>query len=257
MKKINLGLCGLGRMGKAIKALVQSGREAFLVSPGLRVEFCIQAERGRHTQHGLPELCDVWIDFSSPDGARNLLLETKAPCVSGTTGFRPAQWDEWLNLGSDRALSHASNFSIGIQSILKWFKQDAALLNTHFHPTLLEQHHALKKDAPSGTAKSLADALQMKARNPGEQQAETSLPRSASCENNAVSQSGETSAIWSIRAGDIYSSHRVFFSGQGETLEVVHTAYDPTVFARGALLCAAALVGLPAGFYSIDQLLHA
>jgi 4-hydroxy-tetrahydrodipicolinate reductase len=103
---------------------------------------------------------------------------------------------------------------------------------------VVEQHHAGKKDAPSGTALDFVEALGAMATGGDPRRAERPV------------------ATHSLRAGTIPGTHRVILSGDGETLELVHTVYDRSVFARGALRAARFVHGKPAGLYSVDDLIH-
>jgi len=123
----------------------------------------------------------------------------------------------------------ASNFSVGV-NVLFWLTQKAAeLLGEDFNPEIVETHHTMKKDAPSGTAKTLADILRA-VRN-------SEIP------------------IQSIREGDVVGEHIVIFSGPGESLELRHRAANRGIFAGGALRAAKWIVDKPAGLYSMQNVL--
>jgi 4-hydroxy-tetrahydrodipicolinate reductase len=110
-----------------------------------------------------------------------------------------------------------------------------------FQTEIVEHHHAGKKDAPSGTAKALADLLR---------------PSGEGERSGQGQQAGREIPIHSIRAGSVPGTHRVILSGAGETLEIVHTVYDRGVFARGALRAARFLHRRAPGSYSIEDLLR-
>jgi 4-hydroxy-tetrahydrodipicolinate reductase len=114
--------------------------------------------------------------------------------------------------------------------VLFWLTQKAAeLLGNDFNPEIVETHHTMKKDAPSGTAKTLADILRA-VRN-------SEIP------------------IQSIREGDVVGEHIVIFSGPGESLELRHRAANRGIFAGGALRAAKWIVDKPAGLYSMQNVL--
>ena len=125
----------------------------------------------------------------------------------------------------------ASNFSVGV-NVLFWLTRKAAeLLERDFDPEIIETHHKMKKDAPSGTAETLAEILKAEQKNQNE------IP------------------IQSIREGEVVGEHTVIFSGLGERLELTHRAASREIFARGALRAAKWIVGRPPGLYSMQDVL--
>jgi 4-hydroxy-tetrahydrodipicolinate reductase len=125
----------------------------------------------------------------------------------------------------------ASNFSVGV-NVLVWLTQKAAeLLGSDFNPEIVETHHKMKKDAPSGTAKTLADFLK------------------------AGRKSNSEIPIQSIREGDVVGEHSVIFSGPSERLELSHRAANREIFARGALRAAKWIINKPPGLYSMQDVL--
>ena len=125
----------------------------------------------------------------------------------------------------------ASNFSIGVNVLFALTRRAGEILGPEFTPEISETHHQMKKDAPSGTAKTLAEILQ-KARKTEDQ-----------------------IRIESIREGEVVGDHTVIFSGPGERLELTHRASSREIFARGALRAAEWIVGKPAGLYSMQDVL--
>ncbi len=116
--------------------------------------------------------------------------------------------------------------------MLFWLTRKAGeLLGRDFDAEIVETHHQMKKDAPSGTAKTLGDVLK------AAQQIENEIP------------------IQSIREGDVVGEHTVVFSGRGERLELTHRAASREIFARGALRAAGWVIGKPAGLYSMQDVL--
>jgi 4-hydroxy-tetrahydrodipicolinate reductase len=114
--------------------------------------------------------------------------------------------------------------------VLFWLTRKAAeLLGQDFSPEIIETHHKMKKDAPSGTAKTLADVLK-------------------------TAQKKEI-PIQSIREGDVVGEHTVIFTGPGERLELTHRAANREIFARGALRAAHWIMGKPPGLYTMQDVL--
>jgi 4-hydroxy-tetrahydrodipicolinate reductase len=125
----------------------------------------------------------------------------------------------------------ASNFSIGV-NVLFWLTRKAAeQLGVDFDAEIIETHHKMKKDAPSGTAKTLAEVLK------ASKKAKREIP------------------IQSIREGDIVGEHTVIFSGPAERLELTHRAASREIFARGALRAAKWIINQPPGLYSMQDVL--
>jgi 4-hydroxy-tetrahydrodipicolinate reductase len=116
--------------------------------------------------------------------------------------------------------------------VLFWLTRKAAeLLGRDFNPQIIETHHKMKKDAPSGTAKTLAEILK------------------------ALREMRNEIPIESIREGDVVGEHVVIYSGPGERLELRHRAASREIFARGALRAAQWIIGKPPGLYSMQDVL--
>jgi 4-hydroxy-tetrahydrodipicolinate reductase len=178
--------------------------------------------------------CDVAIDFSHADAiteiSRVALLHRK-PLVIGTTGYSNEQCRTIEETGHSLPIVFASNFSIGV-NVLFWLTRKAAeRLGSDFDAEIVETHHKMKKDAPSGTAKTLAEILKLARKTPSE------------------------ISIQSIREGDVVGEHTVIFSGPAERLELTHRAADREIFARGALHAAKWVIGKPPGLYSMQDVL--
>jgi 4-hydroxy-tetrahydrodipicolinate reductase len=176
----------------------------------------------------------VVVDFSSDDGAREALalaLDLNAALLVGTTALPPSTLG-LLHAAAPRIpLLITPNTAIGVAVLAAAVSAAARVLGRRFDCSIVESHHRLKKDSPSGTALRLADA----ARNAG-----------AVIENNQVV---------SIRGGDVVGEHTVRFAGDGEYLEFTHRATSRDVFARGALHAAQWLSGRAPGLYSIEDVL--
>jgi 4-hydroxy-tetrahydrodipicolinate reductase len=211
-----------GRMGRTVLDLAKSDREIEIVS---------QCDLGDPIEPAIKN-CDVAIDFSQADSideiCRAALQHGKA-LVIGTTGHSPQQRKTIEETAHSAPIVLASNFSVGV-NVLLWLTQKAAeLLGSDFHPEIVETHHKMKKDAPSGTAKTLAEILKT-VRN-------SEIP------------------IQSIREGDVVGEHTVTFTGPGESLELTHRAANRGIFAVGALLAAKWIVHKPPGLYSMRDVL--
>jgi 4-hydroxy-tetrahydrodipicolinate reductase len=172
------------------------------------------------------------------------------PLLVGTTGFDAAGQAE-LKLAAQRvAVLIAPNTSVGVAVLSELVAQAAVALGEAFDVDISEAHHRTKRDAPSGTALSLGEAV---AQARGESLSEVAVyarygkdtPRSHGSVGFSV-----------VRAGDIVGEHTVSFAGAGERLELTHRAWDRMTFAWGALRAAAWLLGRPAGLYGMQDVLR-
>lgn len=174
---------------------------------------------------------DVAIDFSLPtgfDGILELCLARGRALVSGTTGLEESQRAA-LDTAAERIpVLSAANFSLGVAVLAELVRRAAAAL-PGWDCDIVEAHHTHKKDAPSGTALHLGQAV--------------------------ADGRGRPPHYASLRAGDIVGEHTVQFAGLGERLELIHRATDRDIFARGALETARRLVGRSPGRYAIADLI--
>jgi 4-hydroxy-tetrahydrodipicolinate reductase len=211
-----------GRMGKTVCELSQSDPE---------IEISAQCDLGDSIEPAMKN-CDVAIDFSQADSIDEICraaLQHGKSLVIGTTGHSQQQRKTIEKTARSAPIILASNFSVGV-NVLLWLTQKAAtLLGSEFNPEIVETHHKMKKDAPSGTAKTLAEILKA-VRN-------SEIP------------------IQSIREGDVVGEHTVIFSGPGESLELTHRAANRGIFAGGALRAAKWIVGKPPRLYSMQDVL--
>ena len=213
-----------GRMGKTISDLANGDSEISVVG---------QCDLGDQIQPAMKN-CDVAIDFSNANAADEICaaaLQHRTPLVIGTTGHSQEQRRLIEETAQSLPIVFASNFSIGV-NVLFWLTGKAAeQLGGDFDVEIVETHHTMKKDAPSGTAKTLAEVLR------ATKKTETEIP------------------IQSIREGDVVGEHTVIFSGPSECLELTHRAASREIFARGALHAAKWIINQPPGLYSMQDVL--
>ena len=194
---------------------------------------------------------DVAVDFSNSSVTRSNLAACRAvrkPLLIGTTGFASELASEFDAAARDIPLLVAPNTSLGVALLTELVRTAAAALPPEFDIEVLEAHHRMKRDAPSGTALALGRAAAEGRGRPFETSAAT--PRQA----GTPRREGEI-GFAVIRAGDIVGEHTVLMAGPGESLALRHEATDRAVFARGALKAAAWLAGRPAGRYFMRDLL--
>jgi 4-hydroxy-tetrahydrodipicolinate reductase len=196
--------------------------------------------------------CDVAIDFSLPAATLATLraaADAGVAYVTGTTGLTEDERGEIERLARRVPVIHAPNFSVAV-NVLVWLAGAAARrLGADYDAELVEIHHAAKRDAPSGTALRLAEAV---AEARGHQLAERLV----------LTREGETGArpqgaigIQALRGGDCAGEHTVLFAGRGERLELIHRASTRDHFARGAVRAAVWLADKGPGLYRIEQVL--
>ena len=213
-----------GRMGKTIVDL--AGRDP-------KIDIVAQCDLGDAIETAM-KTCDVAIDFSQPGAIEDICRaasQHRKSLVIGTTGHSPAQKGVIENAARSLPIVFASNFSIGVNALFWLTRRAAELLGPEFDLEIVETHHQMKKDAPSGTAKTLAEILRAARRIDGQ------IPTQ------------------SIREGDVVGEHTVIFAGPGERLELSHKASSREIFARGALRAAEWVVGKPPGLYSMQDVL--
>lgn len=192
---------------------------------------------------------DIAIDFSNAQATQSNLAACRAarkPLLIGTTGFASDLTAQFAEAAKDIPLLVAPNTSLGVTLLIELVRQAARALPTQFDIEIIEAHHRMKRDAPSGTALALGKAAaEGRGRSLGTEEA-VRRPGTAR-------QDGEI-GFAVIRGGDIVGEHSVLFAGMGEGLTLSHRATDRAIFARGALQAAAWLESRPAGQYFMRDL---
>ncbi len=195
---------------------------------------------------------DVVIDFSSPkalDGLIDYCTEKKVAAIFCTTGYTKEQMEQIRAAAEKTAVMKSANMSLGINMLLKLVQEAAKLLApAGFDMEIVERHHNLKVDAPSGTALALADSINEAL----EQQYEYKFDRSQDRKRREKYEIG----ISAVRGGNIVGEHEVIFAGLDEVIEFKHTAYSKSVFAKGAVQAAKYMAGKPAGFYDMGDVIR-
>ena len=194
---------------------------------------------------------DVIIDFSVSTVIDKLLdySETKKiPVVLCTTGLSPEQLNKMSKVSEKVAVLKSANMSLGINTLMKLLKDAANVFApAGFDIEIVEKHHNQKVDAPSGTALALADSIN-EARN---NEYEYVYDRSQVRQKRGAKELG----ISAVRGGTIVGEHEVIFAGIDEVIEIKHTAYSKSVFAKGAVEAAKFLAGKSAGMYDMADVI--
>lgn len=238
-------------MGQVISGLIAADSEAELVAG-------IDARDDGHNPY--PVFTDInecsieadcLIDFSAAAAVDKMLeycVVRKLPCVLCTTGLSEAQLQKVKEVSGQIAVLKSANMSLGINLLLKLLKNAAGVLApAGFDMEIVEKHHNLKVDAPSGTALALADSINAEFNN----EYEYVYDRSARREKRPRKEIG----ISAVRGGTIVGDHDVIFAGSDEVITFSHTAYSKAVFGKGAVQAAKFLAGKPAGMYDMSDVI--
>lgn len=200
-------------------------------------------------------LCDIEadaiIDFSNAkaiDGLLDYCAQRKMPCVLCTTGLSEVQLSRIKEVAKETAMLKSANMSLGVNMLLKLLKEAAGILApAGFDIEIVEKHHSLKVDAPSGTALALADSINEELGN----EYEYVYDRSTRREKRPQKEIG----ISAVRGGTIVGDHDVIFAGTDEVITFSHSAYTKAIFAKGAVQAAKFLAGKPAGLYDMSHVI--
>lgn len=196
--------------------------------------------------------CDVIIDFSTKEMAMEVLelaIAHKKGLVCGTTGFTAEEMQRFRNAGEQIPMLYAANTSKLVNIMNKLLELVTRTAGEDLDIEILEMHDQWKKDAPSGTSKEMGEIM---AHALGKELSDIAV---YGREGSSPRETG-TIGYHSLRAGNIPSSHTVYFGGMGERLEITHHSYNWECFARGACDCAAYLADKGPGFYSIKDVLN-
>ncbi len=254
-----------GRMGRSlVRAVVAAGPEARLTAATERAGSASLGQDagvvatgqalGVTIEAGVPAsgLADVWIDFTVPAatiGNTEAAVAAGASLVIGTTGLEPAQRAAIERAAKKVPVVFAANYSIGINVMLKLIADAAQTLGPSYDLEIVETHHRAKRDAPSGTALRLAEAL---AEATGRD-----LATDARYERHGEigPRPGTQIGLQTLRGGDVIGDHTVHFMGIGDRVEITHRASSRDTFAVGAVRAALWLAGRPAGLYDMRAVL--
>jgi len=195
---------------------------------------------------------DVIIDFTSPSSTmENIRLASKKgrAMVIGTSGLSKDEMKEIETLTKNIPCIVASNMSTGVNLLLKILHDVARVLGDEYDIEIVESHHRLKKDAPSGTALKMAQVIA--------DAVNRNLDEVAVYSRKGIigERTKKEIGIQTVRAGDIVGEHTVMFGGLGERIEITHKASSRDTFARGALKAASWVSGKQAGLYDMQDVL--
>ncbi|MDE7268120.1 MAG: 4-hydroxy-tetrahydrodipicolinate reductase [Lachnospiraceae bacterium] len=250
MTKVIMHGCN-GKMGQMITNIIAADEE---------IEIVAGVDASDHIKNAYPVFsniaqcdvaADVVIDFcaaAAVDALLDYCVEKQIPCVLCTTGLSEAQIAHVDEAAKKTAVLKSANMSLGVNMLLKILKKAAeALVPAGFDIEIVEKHHNLKVDAPSGTALALADTINEEFNN----QYEYVYDRSQKRERRSDKEIG----ISAVRGGTIVGDHDVIFAGEDEVITFSHRAYSKALFAKGAVQAAKFLKGKPAGRYDMKDVI--
>lgn len=243
-------LCGAnGKMGKAVDSIVTADNDAKIVA-GIDLIDNGNSYPIYKSIYDVKENFDVIIDFSHPSVTDSILdyaKENNIPAVICTTGLSKEQISKIEFYSKEVPLFFSANMSIGINLLIDLVKRASRILEENFDIEIIEKHHNLKLDAPSGTALAIADGIaEAVSFNP-----EYVYDRHSVRKKRDKAEIG----IHSMRGGTIVGEHSVIFAGNNEVIEINHSATSKEVFAVGAVKAAKFMKGKPAGLYNMTQLI--
>ncbi len=231
-----------GRMGQAVAACCEA-------DPG--VEVGARVDVGDPLAGALAD-CDAVIDFSFHTFTVELAeacAEAGKRLVVGTTGHSEAELAAIAEIAGRLPIVMAPNYSIGVNTLFWLTRKAADILGPTFDLEVVEMHHRMKEDAPSGTAKRLAEILcEARELSYGE---DTRHGR----EGIVGRRGGDEIGVHSMRGGDVVGDHTVVYANTGERVELTHKASSRDTFANGAIRAAKWLADRPAGIYDMQDVL--
>jgi 4-hydroxy-tetrahydrodipicolinate reductase len=228
-------------MGRAIAAAIEEAGH----------EFCVGVDAGGDPEPLLGQ-CDCALDFSAPEGLEANLKAAKSagiPILIGTTGLEEMHFTLIAEAAATIPVLQTGNTSLGITLIAHLVQEAAARLGDEWDIEVLEMHHRMKVDAPSGTAKLLGEAAA----------AGRGIDLKGNMESGRHGHTGERGhgaiGFATLRGGTVAGEHSVIFAGPQERLTLAHAAEDRAIFARGAVKGGLWLIGREPGRYRMEDVL--
>jgi 4-hydroxy-tetrahydrodipicolinate reductase len=196
------------------------------------------------------EGCDVIIDFTGPEASLNHFRIAAAhgkAMIIGTTGFSAEALREMEGTAGARAVI-SPNMSVGMNLMFDMVERLSKMLKEGYDIEIVEMHHRLKKDSPSGTAVKLMEVVESAQPDKAWQEVFGRKGMTGERKDNEI-------GVLALRGGDVVGEHTVMFAGTGERLEITHRAYSRENFARGAIIAAKWIMDKGAGIYTMKHVL--
>ncbi len=249
---VNIGIVGCnGRMGHFVADAVEQNNQTnalFGVDAFGESSYSFPVYK---SFSDIKEAPDAIIDFSNPallDDMLGYAVKNSVPCVICTTGYSQEQVDKIKAASEQIAIFYSGNMSLGINLLIELAKEAAKVLGNSFDIEIIEKHHNLKVDAPSGTALMIADGIS----DVLDEEPQYVYDRHSYRKKRSKNEIG----IHAVRGGTIVGEHEVIFAGHDEVVTVTHQAQSKEVFAVGAVNAAVFLASQKAGMYNMGNLLN-
>lgn len=242
------GACG--RMGRVIARLCKEREDCTVVAGIDKLAEKYDDFPVYKSVFDMTEKPDVIIDFSHPSALDDLLSYCKingVPAVFATTGYSDEERARITSASAEIPVFFTFNMSLGINLLVELARKATQILGGEFDIEIVEKHHNRKKDAPSGTAVMIAEAINEELNN----------TKHYVYDRHSVRKPRDKSeiGIHSVRGGTIVGEHDVIFAGHDEVITISHSAQSREVFAAGAVNAAVFLCGKPAGLYAMSDLI--
>jgi len=262
----NIAIFGAnGRMGRVLIEAIEENADDKLVAaavrPGSSLMGADVGELAGIGKKGLLVCADlsdqvkqiqVLIDFTLPaaltDNLAFCIVHNK-PIVVGTTGLNTEQKAALTSAAKHIPIVFAANYSVGVNLMLNLVRKAAAVMASTADIEIIEAHHRFKKDAPSGTAIAIGEAI---ADEIGRDLSECAV---YGREGETGEREHQTIGFATVRAGDVVGEHTALFADIGERLEITHKASSRLTFAKGAVKAASWIIDKPAGLYDMEDVL--
>ncbi|MBN3490446.1 4-hydroxy-tetrahydrodipicolinate reductase [Acholeplasma equirhinis] len=229
----------LGKMG-------QNVYEAVMADETLEFVGGLDLQETKISKSSIQELekADVLVDFSHPSNLDQILKyakQTKLALVLATTGYSKSDYKKIVEASLEIPIFYSTNYSVGVYLVNQALKMIASKIDDNYDIELVEKHHRFKKDAPSGTALTMAE----------------NISKNLSYETPIIHGDSSEKGIHmhALRLGNYVGEHEVIFSNLSETIEIKHIAHDKRVFAIGALKAAKFIQNKEKGLFGMDDLL--
>lgn len=252
---IRVALCGaLGRMGNEVARTIAHQEDMVL-------SVAIEAEDHPNLGSKIGEVeimsdlitrvdqADVVVDFSSPEGVVDHVstaAEQGIPDIVGVTGLSNQHMEIIKKVSNKVPIVYAPNMSVGVNLLFKLVSEAAVTLQEDFDFEIVEMHHRMKKDAPSGTAAKIADIL-----SESKKESQKMYGRQGFVGERKKEEIG----IHALRGGDVVGEHRVIFAGDGERLEIIHKASSRRTFATGVMKAIRFVMKQKPGLFDMNDVL--
>ncbi len=253
-------VCGaLGKMGKEVISKACRRKDVKLIGaietpehPFLRKKIGGRIEVSSELEKAI-EKDSVIIEFTTPSATLEHLRiaeKKRAPIVLGTTGFKEEEYQKIKEVSCAIPIVLSPNMSIGVNLLYNIVEKVTRVLGENFDKEIIEIHHRNKKDAPSGTAKKIAQII---ANVEGKNLSDTGVYGRKGIREETRSK--EEIGVHAVRGGSVVGEHTVLFIGEEERLEITHRAESRSIFAEGAILAAKFLAQKEKGLYDLQDVL--